>query len=312
MIELARHAVRIPPTAAVILRAGVVAWRDGGTVTVIGAGGTRTLQVDAPVESHELSVDGCYLLTRSDDGRRAQAWEVVTGERVLEAVGDEHRQSLQANVASIDGAAHAFVISRRQRGVLRVLAIPGGEERSWQVGAGMLGFLVDGVVALEPGWLGIRGHGDGEQRDTVVAVPAAAVLSDPFVMQTALTEAPSVLARGYRLAIGPAGDGRVITFHDPESDPDDPPDDPDDAFCGFIVWDLATRQPVDRVAYTGAVADGATIGADETRIFVEGAGYVDTIARDGGAVRRLEALALDPHALQLARRAGDHVVIEAL
>jgi hypothetical protein len=300
--------------AAPRLRARTAAWRRANSLLVVDEDGARSLDADWSVERHELSADGQFILALGDDSKRAQIWETKSGRRVLTLAGDlERRQSLLVDIGAIDAEPYAFVYVRKRPKSLSLVALADGRERAWLSTSGMIALLVDRVISLEPRWLAVRGHGDGEGYDTIVAIPARESLSDTQVLQTALLDHPRIKEWGYRVAVGPAGAGQVVIFRDPEwDDADGPPDDPHEAFAGFLVFDLASTLVVERIAYGGKVPDGATIGADRSCIAVETGDGVDVITRATGNRESVDALALDPYRLELLRRDGDALVIARL
>lgn len=279
---------------------------------VVDRAGSRVIPIDWNLYRHHLTPDGRYLLVLGDDARRAQVLEVRSGRRVLEVLGDEtRRHSLRIGLGEIAGEMFAFVASRAKPNLLSVVSVRDGTRQGWLSTSGMIGFAVDRVVPLASGWIGFQGHGDGEQYDTVVAVPAPSMLGDVEALQTALRE-PRVKAWGYRVGIGPMTDGCTVTFRDPEWDPADPPDDPAEAFTGLLVHEPASGRLIERIAYDGPVENGVTLGGDDTRIAVEIGGGVDVVARGEGTVTRISAVALDPYRLEVARVEDRTVSLERL
>jgi hypothetical protein len=312
--ELGRHALRPRPAGPAVLCNRTLVWRGERALTVLDGGSARVIAADWDLEHHELTPDGRYLLARGDDGRRVGVWDVRSGHRILDVPGDgARRRSLRASVGAIAGEPHAFVASRARPRALTLVRLRDGEPRGWLSTSGMVGFGVERVIPLAGDWLAVHGHGDAEPFDTVVAIPAGAVLDDVEALQAALREHPSVKEWGYHLAIGPAGPGCAVVYRDAEwSYDDDRPENPDEAFRGLAIRDLAAGRVLQRFSYDGPVSNLATIGADAAAIAIAGDGYVDVVARDGGAVRRIAAFALDPHRLEVARLDGDEIVIAAL
>jgi hypothetical protein len=314
MREIVRHHLPLRPTTPAVLRHQTIVWRGEDELTVVDAGGARSIAADWKLEHHELTPDGHYLLARGDDGKRAQVWDLSNDRRVLALVGDEgRRQSLRASLGTIDGDTYVFITSWTRRHALVLRSLRDGNQQAWLSTSGMIGFGVERVVPLGGDWLAVHGHGDGEYYDTVVAIPARESLTDVEVLQTALRERPGIKEWGYRVAIGPAEPGRAVVYRDAEWDDDDRPDDPDEGFRGLEIWDLAAREIVERIPHDERVPNGATIGASAPKIAIDMGGHVDVVARPaGGVIRSVDALALDPYRLEVALTDGEHVVIAAL
>jgi hypothetical protein len=313
MKELLRYHVPLLPAGPAVLRHQTIAWRGERELVLIDADGARTIAADWPLDYHELTPDGCYLLARGDEGRRAQVWETGSGRRMLELSGDEVRpESLRASLGAIGGDTYAFVFSWPRRHQLALLSLDDGKQRGWLSTSAMSAFRVERVIPLGGDWLGIHGYRDGEYSDTVVAIPAQGSLDDYDVLQAALLEQPRIWQWGHRVAIGPAEPGRAVVYRDAEWDDENRPDDPDEAFRGLEIRDLAARKVVERIPHDDQVPNLATIGASPTAIAIEMGGHVNVVTRPNGEVRRVDALALDPYRLEVASADGEHIVITTL
>lgn len=301
-----------PPVGTAVLRSRTLVWRQERTLTAVDASGARTLLADWDIYSHELTPDGRFVLALGDDAKRGAVWDVRTGRRVLDIDGDlEHRQSLRAGLVTIDDELFSFVNVRNKDTSIK--AVHDGTERGWLATTGMFWFHVMSVVPIDEYWLAIQGYHDGEARDQIVVFPAAEALLDPMVLYEALYEDLHIREWGCRAAVGPAGPGSAVIFRDPEWDEDDePPDDPLETFHGLMVWDLDASQVTQRIAYDGEVKDGATLGADAERIAVDVGGQVDVVLRASGEVRRMDAIALDPYRLEVAKVEGETITIAGI
>lgn len=309
MEPLARYDLPASPTGVPVLRARTVAFREARRLVVAGALGARLLDAEWPLEAHQLTPDGRYLLALGDDGKRAAVWDLASGVRVLELAGDPaRRQSLRTGFAVAGSELLALCAQRNQNITLR--AVPGGGERGWQATSGRTWFHLRAAFPLDGRWVAALCYRDGEQYDSIIAVPSAELTRDPMLLEGALTERPANCEWGYRIAAGPAGPGQAVFFRDPDWSPDDDaPDDPAESFRGLLVRDLASCAVVQRIAYDGPVEQRATLGADAERIAVELDGAVDLVSRATSAVARIDALALDPHRLEIARLEGHALVI---
>jgi hypothetical protein len=313
MKMIARHQVPLQPLGPAVLRHRTIVWRGERELLAIDADGARTIHADWPLDYHELTPDGRYLLARGDEGRRAQVWEIRSGRRMLELLGDEVRpHSLRANLGTVGDCTYAFAFRWPRRHELALLAVHDGAQRGWLVASGMIAFRIERVIPLGGDWLGVHGFRDGEYSDTVVAIPGRAALDDYDVLQAALLQQPRVWEWGHRVTIGPAEPGRAVIYRDAEWEDDDRPDDPDEAFRGIQILDLPTRKIVERIPHDERVPNLATIGASSEVIAIEMGGHVNVVDRASGAVRRVDALALDPYRLEVAVADGEHVVIAAL
>ena len=282
-----------------VLRNGTLVWRGEREVTVLDARGLRRLPADWLVDRIELASDGGVVLAFGDRHRRAQVWEAVSGARVLTITGQERVHSLHGGLAVIEAVPYAFTATRDA--TISILDLRDNSTRGWLSVTGYVWFQVDRVIGLGPTWLAVVGHRVGEQYDTVVVLSARIALNDPMAIVEALTER-SVNEWGYSVAVGPLSDDGAVIFRDPEwSEDDEAPDDPAAAFCGLVLYDLSRGEICERIPHE-AIPTGATIGGDATRVAIEHADHVELIARGtGGATRTVEAIALDPFRMEVAR-----------
>lgn len=148
---------------------------------------------------------------------------------------------------------------------------------------------------------------------TVVVVPASAVLSDTQALMTALSEQPTIKEWGYEVGVGPVDHDGLVIFRDPQWEDSDVPEDPAEAFRGLVVYDLPSRTVRERIAYE-AIPRGAMLGGDASRFAIAHPDHVEILARGtvAGRARRVEAVALDPHRLELARISTDELIVAPL
>lgn len=295
-----------------VLRAGRLVCRQERSLMVIDRNGTRRIEADWELDAHEVSPDGEYVLGLGDDSKMAAIWEVRTTRRLLQFSGDpEHRQSLRAGLGVFGGDLYGFFYTRNKH--VSVINVADGTERGWMATTGTFWFHVSRVLTLDDRYLAIQGHHDGEARDAAVAIPALEASRDPMILYSALYEKPSVKEWGYRVAVGPAGQGHAVFFRDPEWEDEEPPDDPTEAFRGIVIWDLNLMRAVRRLEYDGEVESGAAIGAnDRCAALTLKDGNIDQVFLETGRVRRVEAIALDPYRMQAARFENGTVTIFSL
>jgi hypothetical protein len=298
-------------TGAPILRNRVAVWRGERELVVVDGDGERRLAVDWAIDRLELAADGQYVLAFGDGHRRAQVWSTASGTSVLQVEGDGRRHSLHGGLAQLGGAPCALTAVRDK--TMSITDLRDGSQPGWLSITGYTWFQVERVVGLPPAALAVIGHIEGEQYDSVVVVPAQAVLDDSRALMTALSAQPTIKEWGYVVAVGPVGGDAVAIFRDPQWEADDVPEDPAEAFRGLVVYDLPGRAVQQRIAYP-AVPRGAALGGDASRLAIECPGHVEVVSRgaDAGAVRRVEAVALDVHRLEIARIDGDQLVIAPL
>lgn len=310
MIQVHRYVGAGSRFAAACLRASNLAARRGNELQILARGAEHVVSTAWTIDAHELSPDGAYVLARGDQGRRFGVWDTATGALLFEGHDDSRRESIRASLAAVGDNTRAFVATRSRPSALVVRMVPGGLEECWLSTIGMIAFEVQQVQSLGGTWVGVLGHSDGDQFDTVVAVDLRA--RDTELLQTALREPPSIKDWGYRVAIGPGTDSQAVIFRDAEWDHDDVPDDEADAFVGIAVWDLATAKVIQRIPYRGPVAVGAEIGGDASRVAVQLPDHVVWISRVDGVEHRIDALALDPYHLAVAHVDGADIVISSL
>lgn len=176
-----------------------------------------------------------------------------------------------------------------------------GSTRGWLGITGYVWMQISRVIGLGPKWLAVVGHTVGEGYDTVRVLPARDALDNSMAIIATL-RGPAVKQWGYSVAVGPLSDDGAVIFRDPEwSEDDEAPDDPAAAFCGLVLYDLSRGEICERIPHE-AIPTGATIGGDATRVAIEHADHVELIARGtGGATRTVEAIALDPFRMEVAR-----------
>jgi hypothetical protein len=166
------------------------------------------------------------------------------------------------------------------------------------------------VVAL-PGQRGaIVGALFGDPHALILTVAAAELLADPDAVQRAIETAPPVHDFALHLAIGPAPDLAAVVARDPEDE--EPPEDADDethdlwGHRGFYLRDLASGAVVQRIAYAGPIASGATMVATARSVAIEVRGGVDVVDRDSAQVDRIAGpAAIDPVDARVAALAPD-------
>ncbi|KAB2891881.1 MAG: hypothetical protein F9K40_18815 [Kofleriaceae bacterium] len=310
-LPVTRHQLAEAPAGPAVMRAGVVAWRHDGSLTVAGRGHARRVDTGFPdLHHHELSPDGRYLLALGDGARRAAVVDLRDGRLVLELVGEEERRhSLRVGFGVIGAHTYVFAGSRARRNAVSLYALDDGAARAWISAVGMIGFHVDRMIPLGPGWQAFLGHGDDRVVLLPVAVPTIEMLDDTEVLQTALRE-PRIKDWGYRVAIGPVSGGLVATFRDAGWDDDDRPDDPDEAFRGLAVRMPDSGAAVQRIAYAGEPLNGGELGGDDTHLAIQVATGIDVIERATGRVHRLDGAILDPHRMEVATVDGAAVTVE--
>jgi hypothetical protein len=280
-------------------------------MVVVDAFGTRTISAEWDIYNHELTPDGQFILALGDDAKRGAIWESRTGRRLFDFTGDvDRRQSLRAGLASIQEELLVFVAARNKDVSIRLVNT--GIERGWMSTTGLAWFHVLQIVPLDGRWLAVLGHHGDDQYNTVTVIPALESLHDPMVLYSALTDQPNAREWGYRVAVGPAGLGQAVIFRDPEWDDEEPPDDLFESFKGLIIWDLENKKVVQRIEYNDELKDGAIIGADTERVAIEADGYINLVSRVTGAVSRVEASALDPYRLEIARIQDNMIEIVTL
>lgn len=299
-----------PSVDALVLRSHVAVWREENALTVVGPSGSRSVVTDWKIDSHELTPDGQFVLALGDDGQRGAVWKTSTGQKLLDLVGQEgRRQSLRAGLVTIQDELFALVAVRNKE--VLVVSARDGRERGWIATTGMLWFHVVHIFQLDPVWLVLQGYHDGEARDWIVAVRGNDTLEDTMLLYRALVEHEGVSQWGYRLAVGPAGAGQAVTARDPEWADNEPPDDPNESFHGLEIWDLASSQVVQRLAYEGNFETYAAIGADSTKVAIAGS-HIDLVDRETAVVKSVEGGTLDPYRLECARIKGDTITITKL
>ncbi|MBK9034949.1 MAG: hypothetical protein IPL61_27415 [Myxococcales bacterium] len=296
------------PDTGVVLRHQVLAWPEPDGVGCWLDGTRVRLPVEWPLDRVELTSDARWLAAWGDQGRRIRVWRTDGMTPALDLVGADRRHSLSGGLATLGDRAYGFVA--RRDGKLEIHDLIDGRPCGWLSITGWTWFHVHRVASLAGRWLAVRGHGDGEQYDTVVVVPGDHALAEDQAIQMALTQGPGLREWGYQLAAGPVGASQVAIFRDPEWEPDDDPD-PSEAFRGVAVHDPRDGSVV-RIPLQLTLAGDLTIGGDGQRIVLAHAGQVDIVSRASGDVIRRPALALDPERLEIARRDGDRITVEAL
>jgi hypothetical protein len=298
-------------TGAPILRNRVAVWRGERALVVVDGHGERRLSVNWAIDRVELSADGQYVLAFGDGHRRAEVWNTASGASVLQVEGDGRRHSLHGGLAQLGGAPCALTAVRDK--TMSITDLRDRSQPGWLSITGYTWFQVERVVGLSPAALAVIGHIEGEQYDTVLVLPAQAVLEDSQALMAALSAQPTIKQWGYVVAVGPVGGDAVAIFRDPQWEDDDVPEDPEEAFRGLVVYDVPRRAVQQRIAYP-AVPRGAALGGDAGRLVIERSGDVEIVSRgaDAGAVRRVAAVALDVHRLEVARVDGDELVIAPL
>ena len=300
------------PDTGVVLRQHVLAWPEADGVGCWLDGARVHVPVEWPLDRVELTSDARWLAAWGDHGRRLRVWRSNRMTPVLDLFGPERGHSLAGGLATFGDRAYAFVA--RRDGKMEIHDLVDGRPCGWLSITGLTWFHVLRVASLAGRSLAVRGHHDGEQYDTVVVVPGDQALEDDQAIQMALTQGPGLRERGFQLAVGSVGASHVAFFRDPECDPDDDPD-PIEAFRGVVIHDLSdgsvVRIPLQLDMSSEATLD-ATLGGDAQRIAIAHGGHVDVVTRASGVVNRRPALALDPERLEIARRDGDRVIIDAL
>jgi hypothetical protein len=310
--DISRHLLPLgTPARALALRAGRLAYCEERAVVVVDADGARPLGADWGVDQCHLAADGRFVAALGDDGRRATVWNAANGERLLNFVGVENRrQSLRIGLATLGEEPLALVAPWNQP--ISIVRLRDGRERMRLATIALVWFHALGFAELDRDWLAVQGHLDGEQYDSIVTVPRARALSDTDALQAAITESGNIREWGYRIAVGPAEQGRAVFYRDHEWGDDDRPDDPAESFAGFVFWNLAGKEVEQRIAYDGEVTSGAPIGADARRVAVGVHKRVIVVDRATGTTRHVDAVAFDPYRLEILRFEADVAVIEAL
>ena len=304
------------PDTGVVLRQRVLAWPEAGGVGCWLNGARMHVPVKWPLDRVELTSDARWLAAWGDHGRRLRVWRSNRMTPVLDLFGPERGHSLAGGLATFGDRAYAFVA--RRDGKMEIHDLVDGRPCGWLSITGLTWFHVLRVASLAGRSLAVRGHHDGEQYDTVVVVPGDQALEDDQAIQMALTQGPGLREWGYQLVVGPVGPSQVAIYRDAEWEPDADPD-PIEAFCGVAVHDAregtVVRIPMQLDVPSGPMVDvtlDATLGGDTQRIAIAHGGHVDVVTRASGVVNRRPALALDPERLEIARRDGDRVIIDAL
>jgi hypothetical protein len=294
-----------------VLRGQTMVWCEDRSLVVLDSSGTRSIPVDWDVDSYELTPDGQLVLALGDDSKRARVWETATGNRVFDFTGDvNHRRSLRGGLTQFGEKLYALLVIRNQP--ISIMELPGAGEVGWISTTGIIWFHPTRMFGLAEHWLAVHGYYDGESRDVIVVFSLLEAMQDPMVLYSALTEDSSIREWGDTLAAGPAGPKNAVFFRDADWDEDEPPDDPAVVFHGLVVWDLNSRAVIQRIEYHGEVADGATMGADANCVAIEFAEHVEIVSRSSGEVAIVDALALDPFQMQVARLDVDAICIVSL
>jgi hypothetical protein len=312
MSEMLR--LSIPGTAprALALRAGRLAYAEERSVLIVDRHGTRHIRAAWAVDDCQLAANGQFVAAIGDDGKRAAVWNAETGERLHEATGLPHRrQSLRAGVALADVEPVMLVAPFNQP--ISIVALRDGRERTRLATIGSVWFHALGFVELDPGWIAVRGHLDGEQYDSVAVISWAKAMSDVDSLQVAMTERETPKEWGYQLAIGPAGQDRAVFFRDAEWGNDDPPDDPAESFCGFVIWDLRTKTVEQRIPLQQAMIRTPTaVGADAGRVAIAIDQSIVIIDRKTATMTSTAALALDPYRMEAAHYEPGTIVVKPI
>lgn len=311
LVSAISYPLRGAVLGAVKLSASCVVAADGAALRVFSGEGARVIEPGWRIDRHALSPCGRYMIACGEDGRRVAAWETATGRSMI-ALGDsvQRRASLTGSIVALGDDVLILTTERSKPSELTAHALVTAKRIGAFATTAVIGFTVVDVRSLGGTWLGVRGHSDGDQYDTVVAMDAEGL--PHLALQDALVDRPSVKEWGYQLAIGPTSAGGVVIYRDAEWDPSDPPDEPDEAFVGFEIWDLQRKEIVQRIPYAGPVPLGADIGADEHRIAVMMSDHALEVSRQSNTTRRIEALALDPFRIEIAYVSGDNLVVAPL
>src|SRR5436190_2424594 len=98
-----RYPLPVPALVGVpALRARTLVWREECRLVFAGPRGAHIVEVEWPIERHQLSPDGRYVLALGDDGKRAAIRATEGGRRILDLVGNPaQRQSLRAGLAPV-------------------------------------------------------------------------------------------------------------------------------------------------------------------------------------------------------------------
>lgn len=302
----------LPPdvrSGPLILRAGRLAHCQGRTITVIDDAGVRSLDAPWDIDRCLLSADGAFATALGDEARRAVVWDSATGRQVAAFAGLEgRRHSLRIGVTTCGADPCALVAVWNQP--ISVVGLRNGQELSRVATIALVWFHVTNFIEFSSQWVGVQGYLDGEQYDSILAIPSAGMLSDTDALQAAVTDPVAVREWGYKIAAGPVGNSHAVFYRDPEWDDDDPPDDPAESFRGFVIWNLAEKRVEQRIAHKCDVASAGAIGGDGDRIAIATAGRVNLVRRATGETRSIEAIALDPYRLEIARIEADGIIIE--
>lgn len=304
-----RYRVSSGSSGPPILRNRVLVWRGERELVVSNGSSERRIAASWTIDSIEVAADGRFVLAFGDGHRRAEVWDTATGASLLEVEGASRRHSLHGGLAMIGDAPCALTALRDK--TMSITDLRDGSQAGWLSITGYTWFQVERVVGVSPEALAVIGHIEGEQFDSVVVLSAQAARDDSQALMTALSAQPTIKEWGYVVAVGPVGRDAVAIFRDPQWEEDDIPDDPAEVFSGLVIYDLASRRVQQRVPH--AVPRGATIGGDATRLAVAHPDHIEIVSRaDASAIRRVEAIALDPYRLELAQVRGDELVIAPL
>jgi hypothetical protein len=312
MTESIRLPISGPAPRAPALRAGRLAYAEDRSVWIVDRHGTREIRAEWLVDDCQLAATGQFVAAVGDDGKRAAVWNAETGERLHETIGVAHRrQSLRAGLAWADVDPVMLVAPFNQP--ISIVSLRDGRERARLATIGSVWFHALGFVELDPGWIAVRGHLDGEQYDSIVVISWADAMSDVDSLQIAMTERDNPKEWGYRIAVGPAGQDRAIFFRDPEWGDDDPADDPAESFCGFVVWDLRTRTVEQRISLPEAkIRHPTTVGADAARVAIATDDFIVVIDRRTASMTNTGALALDPYRMEAAHYEPGAIIVKPL
>lgn len=293
------------------LRGDVLAIASGRALEFFGPRDSCSVIAPWPIWSCELSCDGSHALALSEDGREGRVWTTDTGGVVRDLEGDVSRHSLRAGFATIDG--RLFVVADSRRRSLSLVPIDSASDGAAINLSGLATFRLERVVDLGAGFIGLHGSRHAEQYYTGAVLPGRSLLSDTEALQSVLRSSLAPWWWGYELAIGPGPSGQVVVAKNPEWDADQgAPERLDEDLRGFVFWDPTLARVVDRLPWHGPIPNAGTIGADADRIAIERRDGVELISRATGESRVIEAIALDPYRMVIARRRGGGVEVVAI
>jgi hypothetical protein len=137
--------------------------------------------------------------------------------------------------------------------------------------------------------LAALGSYDGETKDSLAMVSISSLISSPEAVFHQFRTKTGIADYGYRLLVGPCGEGAFVAFRDPEEDED--ADSPDESVAYADVWAVRgfyVRQLsgglVETVPGEGPVATGDPIAASTKKIAVALEDEIELVPREGDAL----------------------------